>query len=127
LIDAIVSHSGGYKVPKPIPEPTNPPVIPDSAIWAMGATGYKVKQIQGIVGVNADGVFGPITKNAVAQWQSNLGLVADGIWGPRTEEATNNLFAFLVNLPMIEEVNPNNPFLEALANARNQIISVGSR
>lgn len=126
LIDAIVNHSGGYAVPTPNPEPTYPPSIPESAIWAMGATGYKVKEIQGIVGVNADGVFGPLTKNAVAQWQSNLGLVADGIWGPRTEEATKNLFAFLANLPMIEEVNPDNAFLAALNDAMNQILSIGS-
>ena len=43
-----------------------------------------------------------------------------------TEEATSNLFAFLANLPVVKEVNPNNEFLQALANATKQTLRQGS-
>jgi peptidoglycan hydrolase-like protein with peptidoglycan-binding domain len=43
-----------------------------------------------------------------------------------TEEATNNLFAFLANLPIVKEVNPNNEFLQALSNATKQTLRQGS-
>ncbi|GMA48675.1 hypothetical protein GCM10025857_39850 [Alicyclobacillus contaminans] len=51
-----------------------------------GATGHTnaVKAVQAIVGVTADGVFGPATKAAVQKWQSAHGLTADGIVGPQT-------------------------------------------
>ena len=51
---------------------------------------------------------------------------ADGVWGPATEEATNNLFAFLANLPVVQEVNPNNEFLQALSEATTQVLRQGS-
>ena len=47
----------------------------------------RVQQIQTIVGVKADGVYGPATKAAVASWQSAHGLTADGVVGPKTAAA----------------------------------------
>ncbi|GMA51797.1 hypothetical protein GCM10025857_31540 [Alicyclobacillus contaminans] len=51
-----------------------------------GVSGHTnaVKAVQAIVGVTADGVFGPDTKAAVQKWQSAHGLTADGIVGPQT-------------------------------------------
>ena len=43
-----------------------------------------VKQIQEIIGVKADGSFGPMTKKALINWQMKQHLVADGIAGPKT-------------------------------------------
>ena len=37
-----------------------------------------------MLGVSADGVFGPQTQKALKSWQSNHGLTADGIAGPQT-------------------------------------------
>lgn len=123
LIQRIAAHAGGSA---PAVPPFPPPVVSDGLLVRLGATGDKVREIQTIVGVEADGVFGPRTEAAVRQWQSNLKLVADGVWGPQTEEATKNLFAFLANLPIVQEVNPNNEFFQALNNAMAQVLRQGA-
>jgi peptidoglycan hydrolase-like protein with peptidoglycan-binding domain len=46
-----------------------------------------VRALQRVVGVPADGVFGPGTEAAVKRWQSRHGLVADGVVGPQTRRA----------------------------------------
>ena len=124
LLERIAAHAG---TSAPVAPPVFvPPAPPASSIWKVGSTGDKVRNIQQVVGVPVDGAFGPRTEAAVRQWQSNLKLTADGVWGPATEEATNNLFAFLANLPIIQEVNPNNEFFKALADATNQVLRQGS-
>ena len=124
LLQRIAANAGGSA--PAAPPVFVPPTPPASSIWQVGSNGDKVRQIQQIVGVPADGVFGPQTESAVRQWQSNLKLNADGVWGPATEEATNNLFAFLANLPIVQEVNPDNEFLQALAEATKQVLRLGS-
>jgi len=124
LLQAIERHSGSSPIAPP--EPTQPvPVAPDTT-WRLGSTGDKVRQIQGIVGVNQDGIFGPQTERGVIQWQKNLNLVADGIWGPQTEQATHDLFVFLANLQAVSQVAPDNPFFAALNAARSQVLRQGS-
>lgn len=124
LLQAIERHAG--VVPVAPPTPTQPvPVAPES-VWKVGSTGDKVREIQQLVGVAQDGVFGPQTESAVKQWQSNLGIEADGVWGPRTEEATHNLFVFLSNLPAVQQTSPDNPFFAALNNAIQQTLRQGS-
>jgi len=121
LLQAIERHSGS--APAVPPTPTQPvPVAPDT-VWQVGSTGDKVREIQKVVGVDQDGVFGPATEAAVRQWQSNLQLSADGVWGPQTEQATHDLFVFLSNL---QAVAPSNPFFNALNDARQQILQTGS-
>jgi len=39
-------------------------------------------EVQKLVGVTADGAYGPMTEAAVKAWQANVGLYADGIFGP---------------------------------------------
>ena len=56
-----------------------------------------VKAIQAEVGVPRDGIFGPRTQQAVANWQSKAGLVADGIVGPKTMHAMGILDTDLKN------------------------------
>lgn len=129
LLQAIERHAGAA-VPAPAPLPPQPPTqptpVPPTAIWRVGSTGEKVKQIQTIVGVAADGIFGPATEAAVRQWQSNLRLNADGVWGPATEQATHDLFVFLANLPAVEAVAPDNEFFGALEDATKQVLRQGS-
>ncbi len=52
-----------------------------------GSTGPNVVVWQGVIGVKADGQFGPQTSAATKAWQSAHGLVADGIVGPKTWSA----------------------------------------
>jgi peptidoglycan hydrolase-like protein with peptidoglycan-binding domain len=127
LLQAIARYIGGSE-PAPIfPQlPTIPTPVPAESVWRVGSSGDKVKQIQGIVGVAQDGVFGPKTEAAVRQWQSNLGIGADGVWGPQTEQATHDLFVFLANLPAVEQTAPDNPFFVALNNATQQVLRMGS-
>jgi len=49
-----------------------------------GAVGDAVKEIQQLLGVQADGIFGPRTEQAVKEFQAAHSLDADGIVGPRT-------------------------------------------
>jgi len=53
-------------------------------VLKVGSKGELVKDIQEVVGVKADGDFGPGTEAAVKKWQAANGLTADGIVGPGT-------------------------------------------
>lgn len=46
--------------------------------------GAPVREWQKVVGVKADGYFGPSTVSATKKWQKAHGLAADGIVGPKT-------------------------------------------
>ena len=46
--------------------------------------GDTIKRIQTIVGVTADGIFGPATERAVRIYQNDHGLKSDGVVGPIT-------------------------------------------
>jgi N-acetylmuramoyl-L-alanine amidase-like protein/putative peptidoglycan binding protein len=49
-----------------------------------GARGELVRQIQVMLAVGADGIFGPATEAALRQFQYDNGLLPDGIVGPQT-------------------------------------------
>jgi hypothetical protein len=50
----------------------------------VGSKGELVKDVQEVIGVKADGHFGPGTEAAVKKWQAANGLTADGIVGKGT-------------------------------------------
>lgn len=50
----------------------------------IGSRGSDVVVWQKIIGVTADGAFGPKTDAATREWQRARGLVVDGIVGPKT-------------------------------------------
>ena len=52
-----------------------------------GARGSDVAALQRVLGVPADGAFGPVTNAALRRFQRRKGLTADGIVGPRTRAA----------------------------------------
>lgn len=56
-----------------------------------GDHGEDVQTVQRILGVDADGAFGPTTETAVKGFQRALGLHADGIVGPLTWEELDAL------------------------------------
>jgi putative chitinase len=49
-----------------------------------GSKGEEVKQLQTLLGLGADGIFGPGTEAKVKEWQAANGLAADGIVGDGT-------------------------------------------
>src|SRR3990167_1522348 len=52
----------------------------------------NVRQLQGLLGITADGDFGPLTSAAVKKFQSENGLPPDGIVGPATTAMLNVKF-----------------------------------
>ncbi len=68
------------------------------ATLQQGATGAQVTDLQNKLraaglGIAADGVFGPQTRNAVIAFQRARGLTVDGIVGPQTWAALNQVQA----------------------------------
>lgn len=120
LINAICEAAGKTPIEN---KPYFPQPIDTSYFYTIGSTGQKVKDIQKLVGVSEDGIYGTITAKAVSNWQKNLDVFPDGIWGPVTEEATKNLFAFLANQPDISETTK---FFEAIEEAKTNTIKQGS-
>ena len=51
-----------------------------------GYRGEQVKCLQTKLNILSDGIFGPMTKNAVILFQKSKNLVPDGIVGPKTRE-----------------------------------------
>ena len=49
-----------------------------------GMQGPEVQQLQRLLGLTPDGLFGPATQTAVVAFQKQHGLGADGIVGPQT-------------------------------------------
>lgn len=59
------------------------PQVP-SRVLRRGMQGEDVKVLQERLGLQADGIFGPMTEQRLRQWQSSNRLTADGIAGPNT-------------------------------------------
>ena len=53
-------------------------------ILKYGSRGEDVKNLQKLLSLNADGIFGRQTERAVKNFQKENGLVADGIVGQKT-------------------------------------------
>lgn len=58
----------------------------------LGSKGARVRELQALLGraghrVEVDGDFGPTTRDALKAFQLQNGLTADGVYGPKTEAA----------------------------------------
>ena len=60
-------------------------------ILKLNSVGKEVKQLQQLLGINDDGVFGKGTENAVKNFQISVGLKPDGIVGKKTWSALENI------------------------------------
>lgn len=106
-IVAMVRELAGTQEPAPAPAPEPAPApapAPESApaerypLLRRGARGDAVRRLQGILGIPADGIFGPQTERAVRAFQSSRLLTVDGVVGPQTWTA---LTAPPVNRPTL--------------------------
>lgn len=88
--ERIAAVTGGSWTPPPAPAPANPWAgadpnavhAPGSRVLRLYRAGTDVKFVQGKIGVEQDGRFGPATVAAFKNWQRANGLVADGSCGP---------------------------------------------
>ena len=55
-------------------------------VYKRGSIGEQVRQIQKALGIQADGIFGKGTEDAVKKFQQENGLTVDGKVGPKTLE-----------------------------------------
>ena len=62
-----------------------------AALLELGDRGRAVARVQRALGINADGIFGPGTLEAVRSFQQRAGLIVDGIVGPQTRLALDLL------------------------------------
>ena len=77
-----------------------------------GSKGEEVKQLQTLLGLSADGSFGPMTETKVKEWQAKNGLTADGIVGDGT---WGKMFGATAPTPAASVVIPPSSFkLDAL-------------
>ena len=56
----------------------------EAMVYRKGNTGAGVAEIQRSLGIPIDGIYGPVTEQAVLSHQSRFGLLADGKAGPET-------------------------------------------
>jgi hypothetical protein len=64
--------------------PTPPPASNKPRLFRFlkrGSTGSNVKYLQSVLGIKADGIFGPITDARVRQFQREQGIRVDGVVG----------------------------------------------
>ena len=64
---------------------------PEKRLLKMGSRGNDVKELQKLLGVEADGSFGRRTEEAVKALQTKAGLVPDGKVGPYTWEIVQKM------------------------------------
>lgn len=69
------------------PKPAQTPFALTGGNLTVGSKGQNVSQLQTLLGITADGNYGPQTKAAVIAFQQKNGLKPDGIVGPQTQAA----------------------------------------
>ena len=89
----------------PPPAPTAPTLTPSGyPLLEQGASGSDVALAQKVVGVTADGKFGPLTASAVGTWQSKHGV-------PATKKLDNPTWATMIYLKAIPpRTSPLSPY-----------------
>lgn len=94
-VDALVPPVKHGAASEP-PRPSVPPVVIAEAPISTrptikrGSKGPAVADWQRVIGVTADGDFGPNTESKTKTWQAARGLTADGIVGPKTWAAADS-------------------------------------
>jgi peptidoglycan hydrolase-like protein with peptidoglycan-binding domain len=82
-----------------------------------GSKGQQVAAWQTIIGVKADGDFGPATEAATKKWQTAHGLTADGVAGPQSWAAASSIVTPVVAAKLAVEAAKEKPFNVDLGDA----------
>ncbi len=82
-----------------------------------GSKGQLVASWQTIIGVKADGDFGPATTAATKKWQSAHGLTPDGVVGPQSWAAASSAVTPAVATTLAVEAAKEKPFNVDLGDA----------
>lgn len=77
--------------PQPDPEAPSVPGPDRRPLLKEGSRGEEVREVQGLLDITIDGIFGPNTKRAVRNFQLGVDLDGDGIVGPLTWAALDRL------------------------------------
>lgn len=80
----LIMKNGVLRPSTEIPPVTTDPVM---VMLKKGSMGNSVRKLQRLLGITADGNFGPKTEAAVIKFQKSKGLVQDGKVGPKTWKA----------------------------------------
>jgi len=73
--------------PRPAPKPAASSTLTAAGLLKVGSRGAAVAELQRLLGISADGVYGSQTAAAVKKFQASKGLTPDGIAGPNTVAA----------------------------------------
>jgi hypothetical protein len=73
--------AGGGAATYPSYQPVS---VQSRSTLSYGSTGSQVKQLQQLLGIHADGIFGSETRAAVMDFQRKHHLAVDGVVGPQT-------------------------------------------
>jgi Putative peptidoglycan binding domain len=90
---ALQTNSVTITTPKTVVKTTPRVAVLPSATLKPGDTGLQVRELQGALNAlgysvgKVDGQYGPATKTAVAAFQKAAGLTQDGVFGPLTLNA----------------------------------------
>ena len=106
----LTGPTGSTTTPPPPPDARAAPSITASGypLLAQGATGADVVLAQKVIGVTADGKFGPLTAAALGTWQSKHGV-------PATKKLDNPTWATMVYLKLVPaRTSPLSPYLNVV-------------
>jgi peptidoglycan hydrolase-like protein with peptidoglycan-binding domain len=92
--------------PSAAPPPAASPLAGPHATIQKGSTGPDVVLWQKILGITADGIFGPNTDISTRTWQIQYGLPADGVVGPKTWAAAQGAAGLPSAAPVAPPVAP---------------------
>ena len=73
-------------------------------ILKLGSKGVSVKELQKLLGLTADGDFGPKTENAVKNFQKKHNLTEDGIVGSKTWQVLQGDGIDIIHKPISKHI-----------------------
>ena len=93
---------------------------PETIRWdpesGQGSSGQTVEMWQTVLGVTADGSFGPQTDSATKQWQADHGIDPDGVVGPITWKAAMKSVGTAMSPPSGGAPQGTRPLPQSIAN-----------